>query len=204
MAEQLARKLKTKRFKVSVLHRKEKRGLGSAYRAGFAQLIGGDFSHILQMDADLSHDPRHIPNFLKGALQSDFVVGSRYISGGGTPDWQLYRILISRLGNWYARCWLGGKIHDFTGGYNLYTAALLEGVDINSLRSEGYGFLIELKYRALIINQSAYEVPIVFKDRTHGKSKLPRSTLFTNFLIVPRLRLKNTALAQLVPKAVKR
>ena len=190
VADALARQENSKKFAIKVLHRKGKEGLGKAYVAGFTQLLHNNYTHILQMDADLSHNPVYIPALLEEAKKVDFVVGSRYIAGGDTPDWSLARKLLSRFGNIYARCFLGSKIHDYTGGYNLYSAALLQKVNLDTLQAGGYGFLIELKYRALRNCKAVNEVPIVFMDRMHGVSKIPRSTILKNLILIPSLALK--------------
>ena len=191
IAEDLSRAEKTKTFQVYVMHRKKKGGLGSAYIAGFRHLLDSDFSHILQMDADLSHNPKYIPQFVRAAAEgADFIVGSRYVKGGDIPDWAWYRKLISRLGNFYTRLFLGSKIHDYTGGFNMYTKDLLGELDIDTLQARGYGYLIELKYRALRHAKKTIEVPIVFRDRTHGMSKIPKNTLLQNLLLVPQLRVR--------------
>jgi dolichol-phosphate mannosyltransferase len=117
------------------------------------------------------------------------VVGSRYVPGGETPDWSLSRRVLSRGGNLYARIILGGKISDYTGGYNMYSSALMKRIDPSTIYSSGYGFLIDLKFHALKHAKSVHQIPIVFADRQHGKSKLPKSTILKNLLLVPRIRL---------------
>jgi dolichol-phosphate mannosyltransferase len=188
IADALAAREKTQNFTVTVMHRKNKEGLGKAYIAGFQQLLKLDCTHILQMDADLSHDPSYIPFMIAAAVTADLVVGSRYIQGGATPDWTWGRRVQSKFGNLYARLFLGNKIHDYTGGFNLYTADLLRQIDISSLQATGYGFLIELKYRAVCHATSITEVPIIFLDRTEGNSKIPHNTIYKNLLLVPSLR----------------
>jgi dolichol-phosphate mannosyltransferase len=179
-----------KTFKVSVMQRKVKDGLGRAYIAGFAQLLDSKPDYILQMDADLSHNPVYLPAFVKAAKHHDLVVGSRYIPGGETPDWSLTRRIQSWGGNTYARLLLGSKITDYTGGYNMYSAALMRKINPQAIESTGYGFLIELKYKAALKAGSIHQIPIVFHDRQHGKSKIPRDTIIKNFLLVPKLRLQ--------------
>jgi dolichol-phosphate mannosyltransferase len=191
VADKLAASEKGKTLSIKVLHRQGKEGLGKAYIEGFNQLLKGDYTHILQMDADLSHDPKYIPAFVAAVTKADFVVGSRYIKGGDTPDWAWYRKLQSRFGNVYARIFLGSKIHDYTGGYNLYSKQLLKKIGLDSLQAGGYGFLIELKYRAVLNSTGIHEVPIVFMDRLHGTSKIPRSTILKNFMLVPQLVANN-------------
>ena len=155
-------------------------------------LVAENFDYVLQMDADLSHDPIYISEFLAEARRgTDLVVGSRYIHGGGTPDWTWNRKFLSRGGNIYARLVLSRKISDYTGGFNMYSAKLLQKIHPEEITANGYGFIIEVKYRALRASQSLSEIPIVFLDRTHGVSKMPSGTLLRNFALV--LRIKSAA-----------
>ncbi len=188
IVDTLAKKYKSQNFTLQVLHRDSKQGFGSAYIAGFTELLKQDVTHILQMDADLSHDPKYIPEFIEAAKKADLVIGSRYVKGGTTPDWSVKRRLLSRGGNAYARLFFGSTIHDYTGGYNLFTTQLLNKIDISKL-SKGYGFLMEIKIRALKYSSSVIEVPIVFMDRTQGISKFPMSTIFKNLILVTKLAL---------------
>jgi dolichol-phosphate mannosyltransferase len=191
IADKLAMHENKAAFKVQVLHRQSKQGFDKAYVAGFNKLLREDFTHIMQMDADLSHDPKYIPQFIQALPAADFVVGSRYIKSGGTPDWALYRRLLSRFGNIYARLFLGNSIHDYTGGFNLFSTRLIKSINPDSLKADGYGFLVELKYRAVKRCQHVKEVPIVFTERQHGVSKLPRNTILKNLLLVPKLALSS-------------
>jgi dolichol-phosphate mannosyltransferase len=175
------------------LARNVKEGLGKAYVHGFNELLSSDgFDYILQMDADLSHDPQYITEFIKAAREgTDLVIGTRYQKGGGTPDWNFFRRFLSRWGNTYARMILGSAVSDYTGGFNMYSTALLKRLNLNNISSKGYGFLIELKYKAASLSEKIAEVPIVFMDRTSGASKIPKSTILEDFLLVLKLRLKN-------------
>jgi dolichol-phosphate mannosyltransferase len=193
VAKQLSKKLRSSNFRVNVLLRKKKEGLGKAYVYAFQEILALEFDFILQMDADLSHDPKYIPSFIELSKKADFVVGSRYVKGGATPDWSLARKLQSRGGNIYTRLFLGSRITDYTGGYNLYASSLLRKIDLKSLEAGGYGFLIELKYDALKLCEHTAQVPIIFMDRQHGKSKIPRDTILKNLLLVPRLRFGHSA-----------
>jgi dolichol-phosphate mannosyltransferase len=184
------KKNRTSKFGVEVISRKKKEGLGKAYVYGFKHILKKDYDQILQMDADLSHDPKYLPYFLDAAQKADFVVGSRYTKGGATPDWTWDRRLKSHGGNIYTRFFLGSKITDYTGGYNLFTADLLRKIDLGSLQASGYGFLIELKHDSLKYCESVVQVPIIFMDRQHGKSKIPRYTILKNLLLVPLIRLR--------------
>jgi dolichol-phosphate mannosyltransferase len=187
-AEALGNQLKDKNFAVNVLRRKKKEGLGKAYVYAFRQILSQKFDFILQMDADLSHNPKYLPQFLDATKKADFVVGSRYVPGGATPDWVWIRKLLSRGGNLYTRFFLGSRVTDYTGGYNLFSSELLRKLNLDSLQAGGYGFLIELKYRALQQCHSIIQVPIVFMDRQHGDSKLPRGIIFKNLLLVLKIR----------------
>ena len=190
-AERIKKDLSAKNFKITVLVRKAKDGLGRAYIYGFNKIIKEmpEITHILQMDADLSHDPQYISGFIHQAKEgADFVVATRYRPGGGTPDWSFYRKFLSRGGNLYTRAVLGSKISDYTGGFNLYSRELLSAMNVDTLRAKGYGFLIELKYRALQLSRHTAEIPIVFLDRKHGSSKIPRSTFIKNFILVLEIK----------------
>ncbi len=190
--DKLIKSESSKLFTIQVLHRMEKDGFGRAYVAGFKKLLKQNFTHIIQMDADLSHNPKYISNFISiiQNTDTDFIVGSRYIKGGDTPDWSIHRKLLSRSGNQYTRLLLGNRIHDYTGGFNLYSHRLLNAISLDSLQASGYGFLIELKFKALAHCTNVKEIPIVFMDRKHGSSKMPKSTIIKNFLLVPKIKLK--------------
>lgn len=188
IAEDLNKKLQDKSFKIKVLRRKKKEGLGKAYVYAFNKILVQRFDYILQMDADLSHDPKYLPQFLEATKKADLVVGSRYVRGGATPDWQWHRKLLSRGGNTYTRLLLSSRISDYTGGYNLFSYKLLHEIDLDSLQAGGYGFLIELKYKALAKCHNVIQVPIVFMDRQHGDSKIPRGIIVKNLLLVANLK----------------
>jgi dolichol-phosphate mannosyltransferase len=178
-------------FRIRLLRRPRKEGLGRAYADGFSMLLAeGTFDYIVQMDADLSHHPRYIPLMLELARDAEFVCGSRYAPGGATPDWTWYRRLVSRAGNRYTRLFLGSGITDYTGGFNLFSVGLLGRIDVTSLRAAGYGFQIELKYRALRLANGVRQIPIVFMDRRVGQSKIPSNTIVKNLVLVPRIRLQ--------------
>jgi dolichol-phosphate mannosyltransferase len=188
VAEKLGKKLKSSKFNVVVMNRAKKEGLGKAYVYAFREILKKKYDYILQMDADLSHDPKYIPAMLDKTDIADFVVGSRYMKGGSTPDWSWNRKVQSRGGNLYSRFFLGSRITDYTGGYNLYSTDLLRSIDMGTLQASGYGFLIELKYKALQHCHGVEQVPIVFKDRQHGSSKIPKNTIIKNFLLVPQIK----------------
>jgi dolichol-phosphate mannosyltransferase len=189
LADKLAASKSAKGFTVQVLHRKGKEGLGKAYVAGLQQLLKQNFTHIMQMDADFSHDPKYIQDFVREARNGrDFVAASRYMKGGGIIGWEPHRRLLSLGGNIYTRLLLGNTITDYTNGLNLFSVGLLKKVRLNSLEAAGYGFFIELKYTALQYAKDFVQIPIVLVDREHGQSKLPKNTIFINLVLVPRLK----------------
>jgi dolichol-phosphate mannosyltransferase len=175
---------------VSVLHRERKEGLGPAYLAGFRRALSGDAEYVLEMDADLSHDPEAVPRLIEACVNgADVALGSRYVEGGGTENWGRSRRLVSAGGSLYARTLLGVDIRDLTGGFKCFRRAVLEQIDLEAVTSKGYAFQIELTYRALRAGFRVVEVPIVFVDRTHGKSKMSRTIFLEAVARVPLLRL---------------
>ena len=169
---QLADRLATAQPRLQVLHRTEKAGLGAAYLAGFREVLRRGATHVVQMDADLSHDPAVLPKLISALDVYAVAVGSRLVDGGGVEGWGWHRRLISRAGNLYADLMLGLPIRDLTGGYNAYRAEVLQRLDARAFETTGYGFQIELKWFALSRGYQAVEVPIVFRDRELGKSKM--------------------------------
>lgn len=163
---------------VHALHRKGKQGLGTAYVAGFKWGLEQGFDVFIEMDADFSHDPRYLPTMLETLGSYDVAVGSRYVAGGGTVNWGLGRKIISRGGSLYSRMILGKNVRDFTGGFNGWHRRVLEKIDLSAVRSDGYSFQIELKYRALRAGFSLKEFPIVFEDRQVGQSKMSKKIVF--------------------------
>jgi dolichol-phosphate mannosyltransferase len=197
LAEGLAAELGT----VEVLHRTEKGGLGQAYLAGFAQALAGGAELVIEMDADFSHDPRYLGDLLAASEHADLVLGSRYVDGGGVEDWGLLRRVISRCGGLYARTILGVDVHDLTGGFKCIRREVLDAIDLPSVRAEGYVFQIEVTYRALLAGFQVREIPIVFRDRTRGTSKMSARIAIEAMWLVPRLpRNARAALAGANPK----
>jgi dolichol-phosphate mannosyltransferase len=160
---------------VDVLERSVKSGLGGAYRAGFSWGLDHDYDHFVEIDCDFSHDPRALPELLIAAKEYEVVIGSRYIKGGHIPNWRRSRRLLSRGGNEYAKYMLGLDVSDSTSGYRVYSASALEKIDYNSVTADGYGFQIEMTYRARSRGASIIEVPISFKDRQRGESKMSKA-----------------------------
>ena len=186
----LADRLAAAEPRVRVLHRERKEGLGRAYLAAFRWALDAGYQYIIEMDADFSHDPRHLPTLLDTAVGgADVVLGSRYVEGGGTVNWGVMRQLISRGGSLYARTILGVRIRDLTGGFKCFRRHVLETLDLEHVQSTGYAFQIELTYRALQRGFDVREIPIVFEDRRVGQSKMSRKIFLEAFVGVVRLRL---------------
>jgi dolichol-phosphate mannosyltransferase len=184
IADRLAAELDT----VEVLHRAGKLGLGQAYLAGFERALGAGAELVVEMDADFSHDPKYLRPLIAEADNADLVLGSRYVAGGGVRDWGLLRRLISRGGGIYARLILGVAINDLTGGFKCIRREVLEAIDFASVRAEGYVFQIEVTYRAQLAGFRVVEIPIVFRDRTAGSSKMSAKIAIEAMWLVPRLR----------------
>ena len=175
---------------VEVLHRKRKEGLGPAYVAGFQHAMAGGAGLVAQMDADLSHDPEDLPRLLEAVRHADLVLGSRYVPGGGVEEWGAVRRAISRGGSVYARRALGVSIRDLTGGFKIFRRPVLEAIDLPSLASLGYAFQVETTYRALRRGFRVVELPIVFRDRRVGESKMSKRIVLEAAWRVPLLRLR--------------
>ncbi len=175
---QIAERLAATEKRLHVLHREKKQGLGPAYIAGFQWGLRQGFDRLIEMDADFSHHPRYLPRMLELLGSFDFVIGSRYVPGGGTVNWGWVRKLISRGGSLYSRGILGVPIRDFTGGFNGWNRRVLEALDLGSLSSDGYSFQIELKYRSVKKGFHFTEFPIVFEDRKVGRSKMNQRIVF--------------------------
>jgi len=185
---QIADRLAAAQPQVEVMHRAAKTGLGHAYLAGFARALAGGAELVIEMDADFSHDPRYLGPMLDAAKEADLVLGSRYVEGGGVEDWGLLRRLISRGGGFYARKILGVDIHDLTGGFKCIHRRVLETIQLETIRAEGYVFQIEVTYRALRAGFRVKEIPIVFKDRSLGSSKMSARIAAEAMWAVPFLR----------------
>ncbi len=184
LAQTLAAELET----VEVLHRATKDGLGNAYRSGFAHAMAGGAELLIEMDADFSHEPRYIEALLAAAADADLVLGSRYVPGGGIRDWGLIRRAVSKGGGFYARKILGVHVRDLTGGFKCIHREVIEAIDLDTVRADGYVFQIEVTYRALRGGFTVVEVPIVFSDRKVGTSKMSPRIALEAMLLVPRLR----------------
>jgi dolichol-phosphate mannosyltransferase len=173
---------------VDVLHRPGKQGLGTAYVAGFKRALKSDYAFVLEMDCDFSHDPKYLPSFLERAQGADLVLGSRYIPGGGTVNWNVLRRLISKSGSLYSQLVLGLPYRDLTGGFKCFRRQVLESIDLETVRSNGYAFQIELTYRAHRRGFRIVELPIVFYERRVGASKMSKDIVIEAMLMVWRFR----------------
>ncbi|HEX2097411.1 MAG TPA: polyprenol monophosphomannose synthase [Solirubrobacterales bacterium] len=184
----IADRLAAERESVSVLHRPRKEGLGPAYIAGFRRALAEGAGYVLEMDSDFSHEPAYLPRLLDAAARVDLVIGSRYVEGGGVGDWGPLRRTISRGGSAYARTVLGVEVRDLTGGFKCFRREVLEAIDLDAVRSRGYAFQVELTYRAIQRGFTVAEVPIVFRDRRVGASKMNRAIVLEAIWRVPLLR----------------
>ena len=170
---------------VEVVHRPSKEGLGAAYRHGLSHALALGYEIIMQMDVDFSHDLAVLPQLRDAVVAgADVAVGSRYVPGGSTPDWPLRRRMLSRYGNTYARVALGLSFNDATAGFRAYRAPILRAISFHTTRSNGYGFMIETGYRLSQANASVTEIPIVFRDRTVGESKMAVPTMVETMALV--------------------
>ena len=175
---------------VRVMHRPAKEGLGRAYLAGFDHALANGADLVLEMDADFSHDPADLPRLIAAADAADLVLGSRYVPGGGVQNWGRPRRILSRGGSWYARVLLGVPVHDLTGGFKCFNRRVLEALDLRGVHADGYGFQIELTYRAIRAGFTVAEVPIMFRERREGHSKMTARIALEAVWKVPALRLR--------------
>jgi dolichol-phosphate mannosyltransferase len=186
---EIADRLASDREQVEVLHRTEKNGIGPAYLAGFRYALEHGAAYVMEMDSDFSHDPADLARLLAAVHGgADLALGSRYVPGGGVVDWSLLRRFISEGGSTYARLVLGLHVRDLTGGFKCFKREVLEAIHFDSVRSQGYAFQVELTYRAARAGFRVVEVPIVFKDRELGQSKMSWWIAVEAMWLVPRLR----------------
>jgi dolichol-phosphate mannosyltransferase len=187
VAEELAR---AHPGRVHVLHRDAKEGLGRAYVAGFEWGLARPYARLCEMDADLSHPPERLPDFLEALEEVDVVVGSRYVGGrANVVNWPITRLFISVFGSWYARTITGLPLSDATGGFNMFRREVLETIQLDRIQSNGYSFQIELKYRAWKKGFTLREIPIVFTERAEGESKMSRAIVREAIWRVWKLRI---------------
>jgi dolichol-phosphate mannosyltransferase len=185
---EIADRLAERDERLTVLHRPLKEGLGPAYIAGFREVLAAGAGLVLEMDSDFSHDPAYLPRLLEASGRADLVIGSRYVPGGGVGDWSALRRAISRGGSAYARLVLGVGVRDLTGGFKCFRREVLEAIDLDSIESRGYAFQVEMTYRTIQRGFEVVEVPIVFRERRAGQSKMDRSIVAEAAWRVPLLR----------------
>jgi dolichol-phosphate mannosyltransferase len=187
---EIADRLASERDDVEVLHRAAKEGLGPAYTAGYERALAGGAELVAQMDADFSHDPADLPRLIAAAEDADVVLGSRYVDGGGVTDWGPLRKLISRGGSAYARAVLGIEVRDLTGGFKVFRRDVLAAIHPETVASHGYAFQVETTYRAIKAGFRVVEIPIIFRDRRVGQSKMTGSIVLEAARRVPEMRLR--------------
>ena len=186
--------------RVHVLHRPGKEGLGRAYLAGFAWALSAGYDAVVEMDADLSHDPLYLKSIVDAAADADVVIGSRYLNGISVINWPLSRILLSWGANWYVRTVTGLLVNDCTSGYRLYHRRVLESLNLPSVRSNGYSFQVEMTFRAQLRGFQITEVPIIFMERRAGQSKLSKGVVWESLLMPLKLRWHARALKRRMGK----
>ncbi|MCS5420588.1 MULTISPECIES: polyprenol monophosphomannose synthase [Psychrilyobacter] len=182
--------------KLFIHKRSGKLGLGTAYIAGFKWALARDYDYIFEMDADFSHNPKYIPEFLKEIETHDLVIGSRYVPGGGVVNWGIIRKFISRGGSLYSRIILGAPIKDFTGGFKCFRRKTLENLNLDRIVSNGYSFQVELNYKVWLKGMKIKETPIIFEDRTLGQSKMSKKIFLEAILKVLWMRLNKKYLKE--------
>jgi dolichol-phosphate mannosyltransferase len=188
---QLADNMATDDQRIHVLHRQGKLGLGTAYLAGFRWALERDYDYMFEMDADHSHDPQHLPEFLDAVKDADLVLGSRYLDGRVTVvNWPMGRLMLSYAANIYARVVTGHRLFDATGGFKCFRRKVLEAIDLDAVRSNGYSFQIEVSFRAMRKGFRIREIPILFVDRTEGESKMSGGIVREAIWMVWRLRIQ--------------
>jgi len=188
---ELIKKMQQESGQIHLLERNKKEGLGRAYIAGFKVALDKGFEYIFEMDADFSHDPKEIPNFLTAIETNDLVLGSRYIKGVNVVNWPLKRLLLSYFANMYTRLVTGLPIQDATGGFKCFRREVLETISLDTIHSNGYGFQIELSFKAWKKGFRIKEIPIIFIDRVYGESKLSKNIMWEAMFLVWKLRLNS-------------
>jgi len=183
------KELQTEHSNIHLIERAGKMGLGTAYCEGFQYALNKGFDYIFEMDADFSHDPKELPNFLESIKEYDLVLGSRYIKGVNVVNWPLQRLLLSYFANLYTQVITGLPVKDATGGFKCFRADLLRKIDLTSIKSNGYGFQIEMTYRLWKKGARIKEIPIIFIDRMNGVSKMNKSIIYEAIFLVWKLKL---------------
>jgi dolichol-phosphate mannosyltransferase len=186
----IADRLAAEHDDVEVLHRAHKEGLGPAYIAGFREALAGGAELIIEMDSDFSHDPAYLPQLLRAMKSADLAIGSRYVPGGGVTEWGSVRRIISRGGSVYARAALRVPIRDMTGGFKVFRREVLEAIELDTITARGYAFQVEINYRTIKAGFRVVEVPIVFRDRREGQSKMSKAIIAEAIWRVPGMRFR--------------
>ncbi len=181
--------------RVEVIHRQGKLGLATAYLTGFRYGLQRGYEFLFEMDADFSHNPEYLPHFIETMQRegADVVLGSRYVAGGGAVRWPWYRKLISRGGSFYASKMLGVSVRDLTGGFKCFRSSVLEALKLDSIQASGYGFQIEMTYRAIEAGFKVVEMPIIFEERREGQSKMSPAIFMEAFWMVAKMRAQHVA-----------
>lgn len=177
--------------RVKLLERGKKLGLGTAYVEGFKYMLANGYDLAIQMDADFSHDPKELKNFVEAAKEDDLIIGSRYITGVNVVNWPLRRLMLSYFANIYSRTITGIPVKDCTGGFKCFRRAVLESINLNNIKSNGYSFQIEMNYKAWKHGFKVIEIPIIFVDRIFGHSKMSKSVIVEAVFMVWKLRLRS-------------
>lgn len=173
-----------------LISRPGKMGLGSAYCDAFRWALSSDYDKIIQIDADFSHNPKYLSELIRESDNYDLIIGSRYIKGVNVVNWPMSRLILSYLANLYCRLILGIKIKDFTGGFKCFNRKVLESIDFDKVKSEGYSFQVEINLKAFSNGMSIKEIPIIFNDRACGTSKMSKKVIFEAIYMVPLLKIK--------------
>ncbi len=187
----IADELSKENSQIKVIHRQGKAGLGRAYVQGFKYALDNGYDYVFEMDADLSHDPKYIPDFLSSMKNADLVIGSRYITGVNVINWPMSRLLLSYFANIVARIITGLPLRDSTGGYKCISRKVLEKIDLDKIGSEGYSFQIEINFKAWKMGYKIKEIPIVFYDRQHGESKMSTGIIREALMLLWKMRVVN-------------
>lgn len=187
---QIADNIASENPRVSVLHRRDKQGLGAAYIAGFHYALERDYEFVVEMDADGSHRAEDLPKLLAIAEKHDLVIGSRYVPGGSTLNWSAHRKLLSWAGNVYAKFMLGTNISDMTAGFRVFRVSFLKGMHLETISARGYSFQIEMAYRTIYDGGRIVEVPIVFIEREIGESKMSKDIVFEAIWLMTKMGVK--------------
>jgi dolichol-phosphate mannosyltransferase len=182
-------KMAVENSRIEIIHRPKKSGLGTAYKTGFKYALEKGYDYIFEMDADFSHDPKYIPHFLEAIKEADLVLGSRYIKGVNVINWPMSRLLLSYCANVYTRWVIGLPVRDSTGGFKCFRREVLESINLDKVKSNGYAFQIEMSFRAWKKGFRLKEIPIIFEDRREGQSKMSKKIVREAMWMVWKLRL---------------